>query len=94
MSTQGTTTIDFGSFPGQSNIALVITGQSGIGSGALVDAWLMPADTADHTVDEHVIDGPVVMAGAVVAGTGFTIYAQARDGLAWGQWNVAWVWNN
>jgi hypothetical protein len=94
MATQGVTTIDFGAFPGNTNVSLDITGQGSIGSGAAVDAWLMPAATADHSIDEHVVDGPVIMAGNVVAGTGFTIYGAAMNNNAYGLWTVAWVWNN
>ena len=94
MATQGTAQIDFGAHPGNTNVALDITGQGSIASGAEVDAWLSPADTADHSIDEHVVDGPTIMAGNVQAGVGFTIYGAAKEGRAYGLWNVSWVWNN
>ena len=94
MSGQGATTIDFGAFPGSGNASVAITGQAEIAADALVDAWLVAKATADHSVDEHLVDGPEILAGAVVAGVGFTIYAVARDGNAIGAWSVAWVWNN
>lgn len=94
MAAQGSTTIDFGPYPGDTNITLAITGQSEIEADALVDAWLTPAATADHSVDEHVVDGPDIFAGAVVAGVGFTIYGRARTDRAYGLWTVSWVWNN
>jgi hypothetical protein len=94
MSVQGTTTIDFGAYPGKADARLAITGQAAIGSGALVDAWIMPAATADHSIDEHVAEQIDVMAGDVVAGTGFTIFARGRHGSLYGLWSVAWVWNN
>jgi hypothetical protein len=94
MATQGSTTIDFGAHPGNTNVALDITGQTEIASGAEVDAWLTAIATADHSIDEHVIDGPTVIAGNVQAGVGFTIYAAAKDGNAYGLWSVSWVWNN
>jgi hypothetical protein len=72
---QGTTTIDFGAFPGGSDASIAVTGQASILAGSLVEAWLLPAATADHTADEHVVETIKVMAGNVVAGTGFTIYA-------------------
>lgn len=73
---QGLTTIDFGAFPGSSDASLAITGQTGIDSASVVTAWLQPADTDDHTADEHRIETISVMAGNVIGGTGFTIYAQ------------------
>ena len=81
MGTQGTTTIGFGAFPGSSNTSVAITGQGAITATSLVEAWLLPATTTDHSADEHIVDPPVITAGNIVAGTGFTIYAVARDGI-------------
>lgn len=89
---QGRTTIDFGA--GATNVTAEITGQAAIAATAEVDAWLIAEATADHSVDEHVIEGPTVLAGAVTPGVGFTIHAAAKDGRAYGQWSVAWVWSN
>jgi hypothetical protein len=72
---QGSTTVDFGAFPGKSDTSVAITGQATILAGSLVEAWLFPVATADHTADEHLVETITVMAGNVVAGTGFTIYA-------------------
>jgi hypothetical protein len=74
MAGQGTATLDFGAFPGASDASVAVTGQAGILAGSLVEAWLFPAATADHTADEHWVETIKVMAGNVVAGTGFTIY--------------------
>lgn len=74
MSTQGTATLDFGAFPGASDASIAVTGQAGILSGSFVEAWISPAATADHTADEHLVETLKVMAGNIVAGTGFTIY--------------------
>jgi len=67
MGAQGTAVVDFGAFPGKSDTSVVITGQGSIASGSLVEAWI--------SADEHLADPPFIVAGAVVAGTGFTIYA-------------------
>lgn len=75
MGAQGTTTIDFGAFPGASDTSVAVTGQGSILSGSLVEAWIFPTATADHTADEHLLETIKVMAGNVVAGVGFTIYA-------------------
>jgi hypothetical protein len=74
MGAQGTTTINFGSFPGASDTSVAVTGQSGILSGSLVEAWLYPVATADHSADEHLVEQIKIVAGNIVAGTGFTIY--------------------
>lgn len=78
MAAQGTTTVDFGAFPGVTDTTAVIIGQAGILAGSLVEAWIFPTATADHSVDEHWVDPPEVFAGNVIAGTGFTIYAVSK----------------
>jgi hypothetical protein len=85
MATQGTALLDFGAFPGASDASVAVTGQTGILSGSLVEAWIFPAATADHTADEHIVETLRVFAGNVIAGTGFTIYgvntSQLNEGL-------------
>lgn len=71
---QGTTTLDFGTFPGKSDTSVAVTGQATMLAGSLCEAWIFPTATADHTADEHLIETIRVIAGNVVAGTGFTIY--------------------
>jgi len=102
--TSGTGLLDFGSFPGTKYTSLVITGQAGIVAGSSVEAWITPTATADHTADEHVLEGIKVMAGNIVAGTGFTIYGLdtseineplsigAKGTLISGKFTVAWRW--
>ena len=95
MGASGTSSLDFGTFPGAVDASVVVTGQGGILSNSLVEAWILPADTADHSIAEHYVDPPNVMAGEIVAGTGFTIRGFPRDGNQipyYGVWNVAWVW--
>lgn len=71
----GVTSVDFGAFPGSSHATVVITGQTSLSSGSLINAWIMGVDTADHTADEHVVESIKVTIGDVIAGTGFTIHA-------------------
>lgn len=54
--------------------SVVITGQAAILAGSLVEAWVRPVATVDHTADEHLYAGVRVYAGNIVAGVGFTIY--------------------
>jgi hypothetical protein len=74
MGAQGTASLDFGAFPGGSDATVAVTGQVAILAGSLVEAWILPAATADHSADEHVMESLKVFAGNIVAGTGFTIY--------------------
>lgn len=71
----GSTTVDFGAFPGKSDTSVAITGQTSITGTSIVNAWLYPKATSDHSVDEHIVETIKVFAGNIVAGTGFTIYA-------------------
>ena len=77
----GTATLDFGAFPGASDASVAVTGQTGIVAGSLVEAWIRPVATADHTADEHRVETLEVVAGNIVAGTGFTIYGLNRNPL-------------
>lgn len=74
MGATGTASLDFGAFPGASDASLAITGQAAIVAGSLVEVWLRPVATADHTADEHLVETIKVIAGNIAAGVGFTIY--------------------
>lgn len=74
MGAQGTATLDFGAFPGKSDASVAVIGQAAIVAGSLVEAWIRPVDTTDHTADEHMLETIKVFAANIVAGTGFTIY--------------------
>ena len=73
MAGQGTATLDFGAFPGSSDASVAVSAPS-ITGGSLVEAWIFPAATADHSADEHLVETIRVVAGNVQAGVGFTIY--------------------
>lgn len=77
----GTTTVDFGAFPGKSDTTATITGQASILAGSIVNAWIVPTATADHSADEHWCETIDVCAGNISAGTGFTIYAKNTSQL-------------
>lgn len=70
----GAATLNFGAFPGSSHATVDVTGQATILSTSLVEAWLFPAATADHSADEHIIETLKVIAGPPTAGVGFTIH--------------------
>lgn len=94
MATQGTAILNFGALPGASDASVAVTGQAAIVAGSLVEAWIRPIDTAEHNADEHVVDPPAVVAGNIIAGTGFTIYGVTKDKTRkYGNYTVAWVWN-
>ena len=80
----GGTTVSFGAFPGASDTSATVTGQAGIVSGSRVRAWIQATATADHSADEHWLETLDVLAGNIVPGTGFTIYAKNTDKAAGG----------
>lgn len=96
MAAQGTALIDFGTYSGSNEASVVVTGQTGITAGSMVEAWIVPAVTADHSEDEHVLE-PVyvyVSPSSIVAGTGFTIRGYVEGNLrVYGKFNLGWVWN-
>lgn len=83
----GIATLDFGAFPGASDASVAVTGQTNIVAGSLVEAWLRPVATADHSADEHMLETLKVFAHTIVPGTGFTISgfntSQLNEPLAW-----------
>lgn len=89
--TTGSTTLDFGSV-GIGDAVKVITGQAGILATSYVEAMVRGEASADHSVDEHLIESLEVRAGDIIPGVGFTIYGQIREGSAYGLYNVDWVW--
>jgi hypothetical protein len=60
MSDTGTAIVDFGAFPGQSE-ASVLVPAPGISAISLVEAWIFPDNTADHSADEHRLETLSVM---------------------------------
>lgn len=76
----GTGLLDFGAFPGATDATLVITGQAGIIASSLVEAWIFPDITVDHSEDEHMIEPfhVFVPKSSIVAETGFTIYGRVQ----------------
>jgi hypothetical protein len=76
---QGSTTVNFGAFPGASDTSATITGQATITTSNLVEAWIYPVATADHSVDEHWVETIDCKAGSIVNGVGFTIWAKNNN---------------
>lgn len=74
MPAQGTAILDFGAFPGVSDATVAVTGQAGILGTSLVEAWIRPVATADHSADEHMLETFKVFAANIIPATGFTIY--------------------
>jgi hypothetical protein len=79
MAGTGYTTLDFGAFPGAADTSVAVTGLAAIAAAptGFVEAWVYPTATSDHSADEHLVENIRVVAGTIIAGTGFTIYGYA-----------------
>jgi hypothetical protein len=88
--TTGTATLNFGT--GSYDATVVVTGQAGILTTSMLDAWLMAKATSNNGVDEHWVEDLEIVAGNISAGTGFTIYGKCRTGKAFGNYNAQWAW--
>ena len=95
MGATGTATIDFGAAPGTNVTSLVVTGQAAILAGSLVEAFMMADTTVSgavgHNAEEHKLVPIKLTCGSIVAGTGFTIFAETEWRLS-GTFQVRWVW--
>jgi hypothetical protein len=74
MGAAGTVIADFGAFPGRSDVTVTVAAP-GIAAGSLVEAWVLPAQTTDHSPDEHSVETLVVRAdqASIVPGVSFEI---------------------
>lgn len=78
MGAQGTATLNFGAWPGSPEATVDVTGQTGYTASSLVEAWVVPVATADHSVEEHVFTNIKVSALFKANGT-FTILGRSSD---------------
>lgn len=79
MGAQGTTTLDFGAFPG-SAMAITDVVAAGVVAGSLIEAWIIPVATADHTDADHIVEGIEVRVAYVSDGN-IRIYGYNRIDL-------------
>ena len=92
----GTAVLNFGTaYPpatrGSNTASVVVTGQTNITTNAKPQAWMAVSTTADHNDEEHKLVPINLTCGNIVAGTGFTIYANTEWRLD-GTFNVFWCW--
>ena len=67
MGATGTATLNFGSFPGTSHATVDVVA-AGVVATSLIEAWLLPIATAEHTADEHMAETLRVSAAYVSDG--------------------------
>lgn len=85
--------LDFGAFPGASNASISVAAPE-VKADTIVEAWLYPKATDDHSADEHLAEPIRVHASTCTAGVGFTItgvlHGIGQATRTHGQWFVAW----
>jgi hypothetical protein len=86
----GSSALDFGA--GAKETTATVTGQSGILATSACHAYMMADTTGDHSADEHRAELIDLVCGNIVPGTGFTIYATVRHGIAAGVYKIRWNW--
>lgn len=68
----GTSLIDFGAFPGTNFASVTVAAADIAVPAAVIDAWVTPIATVDHSADEHLMDPPLVVS-AVISGSNIVI---------------------
>jgi hypothetical protein len=94
MGAQGTSTIDFGSWPGNNEASIAVTGQAAITALSSAEAFMMSEVSGVHTVNDAKYAALFIALTCTVpsAGTGFTIDARSEYKLT-GTFVLRWVWN-
>lgn len=90
----GLATLNFGLTP-TVEAQVSVTGQTGLKASSYVLAWVPMKSTADNSLTDHQVAGTFLSltVGSLIAGTGFTIYANSIGWMATGQFTVHWMWN-
>lgn len=84
---KGTAVLDFGS--GSNSISVVVENPN-IKSTHQVSVELSSVATAEHPVDDLLVDPIRVIAYNILDGVGFTIYGQTDNAEAHGSYNINW----
>jgi hypothetical protein len=88
----GSTTIDFGAWPGSNEASVAVTGQTGISASTPVEAWLMAEAAGTHTLQDATYAARFIsLTVGAPSGTSFTIYARSEHKMQ-GEFAVRFVW--
>lgn len=83
----GTAVLDFGSGAVSATLVVLVPD---IGASSQVILNLSSVPTAEHSLDDLLIDPIRLMAYSVLDGVGFTIYGQMDNAKANGTYNINW----
>ena len=102
----GSTTINFGSFPGTSRAFTDVSGQTGLVSTTRIEAFVLPITTATKTDDEHrsseinvigyyKVDGTLTIEGYNSSPESIVDNSGKRNPhFLYGEFTVGWAWSN
>ena len=92
--TTGTTTIDFGTFPGSNEASVAVGGQPTITAFSSAQVQLVAAASGSHTANDAKYAATLIAltAQVPVAGLGFTIFARSLYHMQ-GTYLVRWTWS-
>lgn len=86
---QGLTQVDFGAMDAiRGDAEFLLTGLTGILTTSSIECSLRIEATADHDIDDMIIDAPEFLAGKIIAGTGFSIFGSMEYGTVYGKYNL------
>lgn len=81
MGASGSTTINFGAFPGAYEKSVDVA-TVGVVAASLIEAWVLPIATVDHTADEHIIER-IKVTGVFLSNGNIRIWGRCDDSPAW-----------
>lgn len=90
----GTTTINFGNYPGANEASIAVTGLTGISATSKPRADVSLSGTAGtHSVNDHkyLANFAGITCSVPTAGVGFTIYVTSMHKFQ-GQYRLDWLW--
>ena len=86
---QGITQVDFGAIDTiRGDAEFLLTGLTGILTTSSIECRLRIEATADHDIDDTLIDAPEFLAGKIIAGVGFSIFGSMKHGAVYGKYNL------
>jgi len=88
LSSRGSATLDFGS--GSKTTEVTVTGIPSITNDSVVFVEMKMEATADHSIDELLIDPIRLAIKDLVVGQGFTIYGEMDNAEANGEYIIHW----
>ena len=89
--TKGEVTLDFGARSKTAEV--VVTGLGNILTTSVVFVLVKIEATADHSIDDLLIDPIRIAYKDLIAGTGFTIYGEMDNARASGKYTIQWSFN-